>query len=292
MPAPTLAPSPEADPALRALDELYLATARYRSSAGYRELLDFVRRFRTYSPYNAMLVHIQMPGAVYVAPPHRWKERYGRRIKPGARPLVILQPGGPVMFVFDVSDTEGSPLPPQVESPFEVRGAPITRELDRLARNARRDGVRIVAASLGAQLAGSIQESEQGLPLVFGKRFVRQRYVLELNVAHAREERFATAAHELAHLYCGHLGTPNPDWWPDRQNLGVDTEEFEAESAAYLVCRRLGIDAGSDGYLNGYLDDHDEPPPISLEAVLRSAGLIEQMARRALGRRRGRPEDA
>jgi hypothetical protein len=30
----------------------------------------------------------------------------GRRIKVGGRPLVILQPRGPVMFVFDVSDTE------------------------------------------------------------------------------------------------------------------------------------------------------------------------------------------
>jgi len=64
-----------------------------------------------------MLIHIQMPGAKFVAPPHRWLHEYGQRIKPGAHPLVILQPMGPVMFVFDVSDTEPLPnAPPRIPS--------------------------------------------------------------------------------------------------------------------------------------------------------------------------------
>lgn len=119
----------ERDAAKRTLDELFAHTIEYRSSKAYYEMLRFVAGFRWYSPFNAMLVHIQRPGARSVAPAHRWLYKYGRTIKPGARPLVILQPMGPVMFVFDVSDTEGASLPPEVEKPFEVRGGKVGSRL-------------------------------------------------------------------------------------------------------------------------------------------------------------------
>ena len=122
------------DAAKRSLDELFTLTFQYKTSKAYKELLQFVKCFRSYSPFNAMLVHVQMPGAQYVSPPHRWLSDYKRTIKPGARPLVILQPMGPVMFVFDVNDTEpmedAPPLPPEVENPFEVRSGHIGAGLD------------------------------------------------------------------------------------------------------------------------------------------------------------------
>ncbi len=34
------------------------------------------------------------------------------------------------------------------------------------------------------------------------------RYELLLNAKHSPEQKYATLAHELAHLYCGHLGSP------------------------------------------------------------------------------------
>ena len=60
----------EQDAAKRALDELFSLTSQYRTSEAYQQLLQFVTRFRSYSPFNAMLVHIQMPGAEFIAPPH------------------------------------------------------------------------------------------------------------------------------------------------------------------------------------------------------------------------------
>ena len=39
------------------------------------------------------------------------------------------------------------------------------------------------------------------------------------NLSASRESRYATIVHELGHLYCGHLGTPNAKWWPDRLGL-------------------------------------------------------------------------
>ena len=53
----------------RALDELFRLTHRYSSTKDYDELLKFMRRFGFYAPYNAMLIHVQMPGAKFVAPP-------------------------------------------------------------------------------------------------------------------------------------------------------------------------------------------------------------------------------
>jgi hypothetical protein len=275
----------EREPSRRALDELFEAARLYQSSREYCQLLSFVRRFRSYSPFNAMLVHLQLPGAQFVAPADRWKRQFGRAIKPGARPLVILKPRGPVMFVFDVSDTFGAPLPREVERPFEVRGRMIGGALDRVILNCARDGIRVTTVKLGSQEAGSIRWAN-GPALAFGDSAVPQRYLVELNGDHSREARFATLAHELAHLYCGHIGTPNPDWWPARRHLPEEIAEFEAESAAYLVCARLGIDAGSDRYLARYLASHEDVPPISLDAVMRSAGWIERMTREKLRVRR------
>ena len=65
----------ERDAAKRALDELFTCTHRYLDSASYHCMMKFVARFRSYSPYNAMLIHVQMPGATFVAPPGRWLRR-------------------------------------------------------------------------------------------------------------------------------------------------------------------------------------------------------------------------
>jgi len=280
--------------ARRALDELFRLAREYKSTTQYRELLDFVGRFRFYSPYNAMLIHTQMPGAVYVAPPHRWLDQYRRRIKPGARPLIILQPMGPVMFVFDVSETEpeqgAPPLPSEIERPFEIREGQLGGELGKTIENAKRDGVRITKRDAGSQDAGEIHGAvgERYVAFQIKQRpepeyeSVRVRYELLLNSQLSAAATYATLVHELGHLYCGHLGTLNPKWWPDRRGLSRELREFEAESVCYLLCSRLGIDNPSAEYLSGYVKNHENTPTISLECVIKSAGLIEQMGRERL----------
>lgn len=275
----------------RALDELFSLARQYKSSNKYRELLDFVARFRFYSPFNAMLVHIQMAGATFIAPPHRWLRDYRRQIKAGARPLVILQPMGPVMFVFDVSDTEpekdAPSLPRDVVQPFEVMKGKVGNELTKTMENAKRDGVYIVERAAGSQSAGVISMAQSGKYLQFQTKSKPQPehisvplcYELLLNAKHSAEAKYATLVHELAHLYCGHLGSPNNTWWPDRRGLDRETREFEAESVCYLVCSRLGIDNPSDQYLAGYVNENGETPSISPDCVMKTAGLIEQMGR-------------
>jgi len=287
----------------RSLDDLFSLARKYRKSNEYWELLKFVAKFDFYSPYNAMLVHIQKPGASFVAPPHRWLSQYGRHIRPGAQPLVVLQPMGPVMFVFDVSDTEpgtNAPrLPFTVENPFAVRAGHVSSELPLTIENAKRDGVRVGERKSGSQAAGCIRSvhSDQFQEVVKRSKLLKEsvwvpiRYELLLSEGASRETKYATLVHELAHLYCGHLGTPNREWWPERQNFTPVGNEFEAESISYLVCSRLKIDTPSEKYLADYVGDgNPEVPEISLECVMKAAGLIEQMGNSRLKPRKDKRE--
>jgi hypothetical protein len=158
-----------------------------------------------------------------------------------------------------------------------------------MLENAKRDGVRTSFRDAGSQSAGEIQTRAGGSQeVVLRTRPTRQtvrvpvRYEVILNSRQSPAAQFATLAHELAHLYCGHFGTANSKWWPDRQRLDPRIREFEAESVCFLVCKRFGIDSPSDEYLSGYVKDHKEVPPISLEAVMAAAGLIERMGRERL----------
>src|SRR6202171_641170 len=78
-----------------ALDELFTLAGKYNSSEDYLELMRFVGRFRFYSPFNAMLIHTQMPGAQFACTARRWRKDFRREIKISARPIVILQPMRP-----------------------------------------------------------------------------------------------------------------------------------------------------------------------------------------------------
>jgi hypothetical protein len=147
----------------------------------------------------------------------RWRKDYRRQIKISARPIVILQPMGPILFVFDVSDTaplpNARPLPPQVEDPFQVRNGKIGGQLGLTTDNSKRDGVPVSERADGSQRAGSIQWAAAGQHLEFSiakKPLPKSTQVplwfeLLLNSVHSAEARYGTLVHELAHLYCGHL---------------------------------------------------------------------------------------
>ena len=233
-----------------------------------------------------------------MATPSRWKRHYDRYVKPNSNPIMILQPMGPVMFVFDVSDTEPGrhprPIPNDVDRPFEVRGGIVGDELEKTIENAKRDGIRIHSQQAGSQRAGSIQTVPKphlhSLKFYTGKdkddnptyRKIAVKYELIFNGKLSREARYAALVHELAHLYCGHLGTPNKKWWPSRFGLSHTEVEFEAESVAYLVCSRIGIENPSASYLSNYVKENENVPQISLECVMKAAGLIENMGKRRL----------
>jgi hypothetical protein len=288
---------------LKALDELFLIAGQFTTRTAYADLLHFIARFRMYSPFNAMLVYTQMPGATYVATPKRWRRQYGRAIRPGARPITILQPKGPVLFVFDVNDTSPLPgaaeLPESITNPFAIHRGTESGELNKTIENAMRDGVRVHQREFGAQFAGQIEPTRSrdvltvpDDPFFKGKRDnIPVRYEVLLNSRQSREEQYATLVHELGHLYCGHLGSPNKRYWPDRRGLDRQVVECEAESISYLVCTQIGIETPSAEYLAEYLNEGGKMPPISLETVIKMAGLIQRMGRSRLPLRKSFPEE-
>ncbi len=97
-----------------AVDDLFRQALRAQGNQALPDFLNFLARFRSYSLFNAILIRVQRPGALAVASRRRW-QNCGRIVAPDAVPIVILQPFGPVQFVYDVGDTQGSPLPQGAE---------------------------------------------------------------------------------------------------------------------------------------------------------------------------------
>lgn len=267
---------------LSPLDELFHRVGTYRTGHELRSLFEFIKQFPRMAPYNAFLLHVQRPGSRFVAGVHDWLNLYGRRIRPGANPLVILWPFGPVRFVYELNDTEGRPFPEELMEPFKVEGKVCFEMSERLLQNLPLVGVRLNWANHGTDRAGCIQRAGQRYRVPHGKKFIRMDFDMVINSNLQKEAQIVTIAHELGHLLCGHLGwVKDDDSFPSRHDVDKNVAEFEAESVAWLVCERIGISNPSEKYLAGYLDKDGEVPPISLEAVLKAAGIVENMLRGA-----------
>ncbi len=273
------------------LDKLFTEVGKYRNSEDLKKLLDFVKKFRNIALFNAMLLHVQKPGSQYVASATEWKGRFGRDNEPGATPLVILRPFGPVAFVFELGDTYGKkPFSKELLNPFKAEGEVSDVEFSQLIRNLKCDGIAYTEADHGTSSAGfAIRNTIKREVRIPGHRrivWVRVLCDIVVNKNQSRTTRFATVLHELAHIYCGHLGTPNAKWWSDRHSLDICAKEFEAESVCWLVSERMGIMNPSAQYLSRYLDENEQIPMISLHTVLKSVGIIESMIRESKTPRR------
>jgi len=258
----------EREEAKSAVNELIESALAYHTPERLRELMEFASRMPRYAPYNAMLLHIQHPKARYIASAKEWAEM-GLKVKPGARPLVVLQIMGPVRFVFDVAETYGNALPQgvqaEMEDPFHAAGEVPNHVWNRLLDLCAAMRIRVAQAVLHVDLAGYVQQGPLG------------QYDLFLNASHDRPVQFATLAHELGHLFCGHLGRLENDFWENRSDQVKATREMEAEAVAYLVASRRKLVTASSKYLSGYLSPGTALPSFSLEHILKAAGAIEEM---------------
>lgn len=266
---------------LKALDELYSEAAEFAAGPPLPELLEFVRSAPRLGAYNAALVRIQRSGCTFVASAAEWRSKYSRDIVPGARPLVILWPFGPVRFVFDVSDTEGEPLPDGILNPFASAG-PITEEgFSELSRVLARAGVAYGESDDGPGNAGVISRLSPPRRESFGRDIVEQHYSIVINRNLDVNAKLATVMHELGHLFCGHLGPAAdiqnaPDKGvPDRSGCTEEVREFEAESVSWVLCGRLGVDTPSGRYLGNYLENSGDLPDVSAEVIFRAVKRVE-----------------
>ncbi|MFE7747917.1 hypothetical protein [Streptomyces sp. NPDC057428] len=289
------------------IDDLIRGAQRYRSSSDYVQMLEFVGRFKRYAPFNAMVVHVQKPGARYVLSSSEWMSKHRRVLKPGAQPLMIFQPRGPYMLVYDVGDTEALPgalpLPKAITAPASVSSRADRKELVKVWHHTEANlaplGVRLTLVNHGASSCGQAYRSRSGgFVERSGSRpgdqpeMYPMLFEIEVNRNLPLLDRYATLAHELGHLLCGHLGAGSWDTWPDRQLRPLSEEEHmtahardevEAESIAYMVLRRLDPDVQMGDYITGHLGlDQQVPESVALNLTFKASGLIIEMGGKRL----------
>jgi hypothetical protein len=253
------------------LDQLFSDSKLYTQGKDYKELLDFVVRLRNFAPFNALLLQVQKPGLSFAASARDWRERFERRPKDGARPLLILWPFGPVALVYDLLDTDGKDLPKGAT--FYHAQGPI--DGNRLASF----GLKMSRRNIERQLvdAGDLKGGQIKVQLCPGKPKPFKRYFIQINKNHTSPAQFATLAHELGHLFLGHLGPDEQLNVPERPPLNYSQCELEAESVAYLVCDRNGVSSKSETYLSGYVTNNTTIDNLDIYQVMRAAGQVEAL---------------
>ncbi len=263
------------------LDDMFAAARRFRSSREYLDLLRFIARFPGYSAFNGLLLYLQKPEASYVATAAAWQRDFQRRLKQAARPLAILAPMAPVRFVYDLADTEGGPLAAGQFAPAAVAAGRLRDLADRTVFNAAFHGIAV------REIPGERPPGPGVVPLTYDsrQRFEQlklkegDQYLITLDERRPPEEAYARLTLGLAHVFCGHLGIDRTAWWPDRRGTGRVRAEIEADSVAFLACRRLGLVEASRSFLLDYRYRDREIPPISLNAVFQALTYIGEMGR-------------
>lgn len=218
-------------------------------SDNYRKYLSAMSKFHTYSFRNTLLILAQHPDATRVAGYNAWQDKFNRHVRKGEKGITILgytprtittiqekkDDSGKVMtgpdgkpatekverkvpaftpvYVFDISQTEGDPLPQLVHN--------LEGEVD---------GFKKLMAALEHVSPFPIQFEE----IEGGARGycnpTAQRIAIRQGMSEA--QTIKTAIHEITHAY---LHGPGID--RDRH-----TEEVEAESVAFIVSDHYGID--------------------------------------------------
>ncbi len=99
-------------------------------------------------------------------------------------------------------------------------------------------------------------------------------YRIKLNAKHDLPTRYATLAHELGHVYCGHVGGDPMNRWPCRTRLPLPVQELEAEAVAWLVCQRNGVRTKSKEYLQSLIREADLAQ-VSMYVIFEAANKVE-----------------
>lgn len=229
-----------------------------------REYLAAMARFHRYSLRNIMLIASQRPDASHVAGFQTWKQ-LGRFVKKSAKGILILAPivlrketesinhdeetewtaiRFRAVYVFDVVDTDGRPLP-------ELGAA----EGDPSGHSER---LKEFIASRGIQL-----EYSEAIYPAQGQCSPGKIVLLPGQTA---AEEFATLAHETGHALLHGQAR--------RSQTTKTVRETEAEAVAFVVCEAIGLKAqNSADYIQLYSGSKDTLAE-SLEHVQRVSAEI------------------
>ena len=229
--------------------------------------LDAMVHFHNYSFGNVLLIARQKSDATHVAGMYAWNQ-LSRRVKRGEKGIAILAPmiaakrrndapaegeeskqssllGFRRVYVWDITQTEGAPLP----EPEKVTGD-VGAYLDRLRDYIVAQGITLVYDESIAPAQGA----------AFGT-------TIKVLPGQDKAEEFSTLVHELAHLALKHTER--------RTAITKTVRETEAEAVAFVIGKAIGLttSTASADYIQLY---HGNAALLteSLEKVQQTAAVI------------------
>ena len=252
-------------------DKLEQGIKELFESERFKEYLRTMSKFYNYSFNNTLLIAMQKPEATYVAGYTSWQRNFDRQVMKGEKgikilapapykaqeerekidpltqkPVIgtdgkavtetveVLRPAFKVVSVFDVSQTDGKELPDIIVD--ELKGTVENYEafFDALKQE--------------SPVPVSFEDIPGGAKGFFSP--VESRIAIQEGMSEIQTVK--TAIHEIAHAKL-HAFKPDEKAAPEDKK-DRHTKEVEAESVAYTVCQRYGIETSdySFGYIAGW----------------------------------------
>ena len=276
-------------------------------SEKYIRYLSVMSKFHRYSVNNTMLIYMQKPEATLVAGFNKWKNQFERHVKKGEHGITIIAPtpykkkieemkrdpdthalildadGKAVMEekeieipmfrpvkVFDVSQTDGKPLP-ELASSLSGTVPHYEAFLEAVRRSA---SVPIEFEAMAANTDGYFSPDRQRIAIREGMSEVQTVSATVHEVAHSK-------LHDRQKIQETSAAGDNASDQPKPKDR--NTEEVEAESISYAVCQYFGIQTGENsfGYIASWSKDKDlKELRASLETINKtSCELINDIER-------------
>lgn len=236
------------------------------TSDRYRRYLDTMSKFYRYSANNCLLIAMQCPDASYVAGFNAWKDKFGRYVKRGSKAIKILAPCPhkrtevnedgeeevityttyKAVSVFDVSQTDGKPLPTICNT--------LTDDVENYTRTLEK-----------LKALSPVDISFKAIRKANGYYSPKDNKIV-IKSGMSQSQTIKTTVHEIAHaLLHGKDG--------EQKDAHRGMKEVQAESVAYTVCKALGIDSSeyTFGYVTGWAD-------MELKDLQKSLSVIQKTA--------------
>ena len=271
-------------------------------SEKYRNYLSTMSKFHNYSFNNTLLIALQRPDASLVAGYQAWQKNFNRHVKRGEKGIRILAPApykikeerdklDPVtrevmldkdgmpqteevevkipafraVSVFDVSQTDGEPLP-ELEAKELLSTVEGYEDFIKAVTN-------VAPAPIGFE---DIPGDSKGYFNIEENRIAVQEGMSE-------SQTLKTMVHETAHSMLHNKEVNKEDILAPAKDR--NTKEVEAEGVAFTVCSHFGIDTSeyTFGYIAGWSSGRDmKELKSSLDTIRRTAselitGIEEQL---------------
>lgn len=272
-------------------DKLEQGIKELFESERFKEYLRTMSKFYHYSFSNTLLIAMQKPEATYVAGYTSWQRNFDRQVMKGEKGIKILAPA-PYK-----AKEEREKIDPSTKKPIlDADGKPVTETVEVMRPAFKVVSVFDISQTDGKELpdiivdelSGSVEnyaaffealKQESPVPIAFedipggAKGYfspLESRIAIQEGMSEIQTVK--TAIHEIAHAKL-HAIHPDEKTAPEDKK-DRHTKEVEAESVAYTVCQRYGIETSdySFGYIAGWSSDKETKElKGSLETIRKTA---------------------